>query len=103
MNSITEGNAQHDHVAQGEMAHRRTRASRFRWPVIYVISLATVVGSLFLLVPNGANLALPVLFIGLMALHHLPGLSHHGGHGSGHGQATKDADDGIAGGDPPQR
>lgn len=85
------------------MAHRRTRASRFRWPLIYVISLAAVVGSLFLLVPNGANLALPVLFVGLMALHHLPGLSHHGGHGSGHGQATKDADDGIAGGDPPQR
>ena len=85
---MTEAHSEHAHALAGE--DRLARWKGISWRVWYVAALAGVTVSLFLFVPGGGNLAVLVLFGGLMALHHLPGGRHH------HGRT-----DGVGGSAPP--
>jgi len=74
---MTVAHSEHARPFAGE--DRLARGKGVSWRVWYVAVLAGVTVSLFLFVPAGGNLALLVLFGGLMALHHIPGGGHHHG------------------------
>ncbi len=62
-------------------AHDGTASRRLHTPrwLVYLSAVAAVAVIVYLVVPDGGSTALLVLFAGLMMLHHLPGLGHHGG------------------------
>ncbi|OGS46869.1 MAG: hypothetical protein A3K66_01055 [Euryarchaeota archaeon RBG_16_67_27] len=49
--------------------------------IAYVLAVVAAAATLFFLVPDGGSWAFLVLFGGLMALHHVPGLSRGHAHG----------------------
>lgn len=68
--------------AHADPAHHPAASRRFHVPrwLLSMSAVAAVAAIVFLLVPDGGSTALLVLFLGLMMVHHLPGLGHHGGH-----------------------
>ncbi len=85
-------------AAHIDHAQAGARLQRFHIPgwLVYVLAVAALTAIVFLLVPDGGRTALLVLFMGLMMVHHLPGLGHHGGmaaHPAAARERSADSDD----------